>query len=128
MNHPHDTFENTLQIELNRTKAALELVNRKLSEVTESLQSDLTDWAGHYLTPGDEDHNELNELMQNNGLEGLNRTYTVSVSVRYTFEVDVEAVSDDAASELVDNNIYDYIRDNLDISYYDDVDLEVTEV
>ena len=123
----NDTFENTMQLELNRTKAALEVSQQTLRRVQESLQSDLVEWADNYLTAGDSDYNDLNELMQNNGLEGLTRKFTVSVHVSYTFEVEVEATSEDEARDLVDNNVYDYISDNIELSYYDDVDIEATE-
>jgi hypothetical protein len=127
MENMTDTFENTMQLELNRTKAALEVSQQTLRRVQESLQSDLVEWADNYLTAGDESHSELNELMQNNGLEGLTRKFTVTVHVNYTFEVEVEATSEDEARDLVDNDVYDYIRDNIDLSYYDDVDIEATE-
>lgn len=112
-----------IQAELNRTKALV----ASLRNVLDSLQSDLADWAESNLAAFECSYDELHELMQNNGLEGLKRKYTVTVHVNYTFEVEVEATSEDEARDLVDNDVYDYIRDNIDLSYYDDVDIEATE-
>jgi hypothetical protein len=93
-----------------------------------SLQSDLAEWAESYIQPGDEDYKELSELMVNNGLEGLKRSFIVGVRVTYEFEVEVEAADEDEAQDEVDNNITTYAHEH--VSLYDspdDTDFEVNE-
>jgi hypothetical protein len=123
-----DTIENTMQLELNRTKAQLEVTRNMLSSLRAGLQLDLTRFAEDYLTAGDEDYRALNDLMLENDLEGLKRTFSVTIEVSYTVEVEVEASSEDEARDLVDNDVVDYLQDNIDLSDYNNTDLWVSEV
>jgi hypothetical protein len=116
-----------VQAELNRTKAELQLVRERFHNLKENLQSDLSEWANDNLDDGEPHYQELSELMQNNGLEGLKRTFTVIATLTYTFEVEIKAADRDAARDEVDNDIQTHISENLDVYYYDDVDLEVRE-
>jgi hypothetical protein len=100
----------------------------ELKNLRDSLQTDLADWAENYLSPGDDDYKALSEVMTDNGLEGLKRTFNVTVEVTCRFDVEVEATDEDAARDEVDNNINKHIDNNLDTSYPDEVNLDVYEV
>ena len=86
-------------------------------------QSELTDWAVNNLTD-EEDIQQFSEMMESIGLEGIRRQYTVQVTVTYNVEVEVEATSEEAAREELDNNLSDYIYDAIDVSYYEDYSIE----
>jgi hypothetical protein len=61
------------------------------------------------------------------GLEGRKKPYTVTIEVKYSIEVEVEASSEEAAVEMVDEDVSSYIADGIDIGYYEDVDITATE-
>ena len=117
-----------VQVELNRTKAELSLVRERLHTLKDGLQANLSEWANDNLDDSEPYYRELSEIMQNHGLEGLKRTFTVTARITYTFEVEVIAADEDAARDEVDNDIQTHIGEHLDVYYYDDVDLEVNEV
>ena len=127
MEHMTEYNIDPVQAELNRTKAELQLLRNRLNNLKEGLQSDLSEWANDNLDDSEPYYHELSDIMQKHDLEGLKRTFTVTATVTYTFEVEVTATDEDAARDEVDNDIQTYIGDNLDMYYYDDVDLEVRE-
>ena len=98
-----------------------------LEKLKRSLQYDLKAWADENLDAGDDSYKELSEVMVSNGLDGLNRDYTVTVHVKYEFQVTVNAADEDEARESVESDIYNHLSDNLELSYYDDIDFDVDE-
>lgn len=117
-----------LQIERDEARVRTARAESALTSVQRSLQEDLTEFANSYLQSGDEDYKELSELMVNNGLEGLKRTFEVTVRVTYEFTVEVEATDEDEARDEVDNDITSYAEDNVYLGDTpDEVDIEVTE-
>ena len=112
----------------------VEQLTRQRDEVTASrrvlvtsLQGALEEFANSRLQVGDEDYKALSDLMVDNGLDGLKRTFTVTVRVSYDFEVEVEASDEDEARDEVDNNLYTYAQDYVDLSSPDDQDIEAQE-
>lgn len=93
----------------------------------ETTQEALSEFAGGYLINGDSNYCALNDLMVELELEGLKRSYTVTARVTYEFEVEVEATSDDEAIYVVDNDIYQYANDNVDIGNPDNSEFQVSE-
>ena len=116
-----------LQLQRNSATAELEALRSAHRRLISGLQQDLESWAEENLEVGDSNHQELSELMVNNGLEGLKRKFKVTVQVRFEFEVEVEASDEDAARDEVDNELYTYIQDNVDYSDYSDYDIEAEE-
>jgi hypothetical protein len=116
-----------VQIELNKAKAALELSQNAIRNLRESLQTDLADWAESNLDSSDYSYKELSELMQENGLEGLKRTFTVNVKLEFSFEVEIEAKDEDEAKELVEADLDQHISDHLDVNYPDYTDFDVNQ-
>lgn len=109
--------------------AAREARDRKSFDFTSlksSLQSALVDFADANLDEDSSSYQDLHDLMVDNGLDGLKKTFAVTVRVTYEFTVEVEASNDDAASELVDNNLEEHIRNEVDLGYHDDY--EITDV
>lgn len=90
-------------------------------------QAALTDWAESHIDEDSSEWTEFSEMLEEIGLEGLKKTYRVTVRVTYETEVEVEATSEDAARDEVDNNLSDYIYDTIDIGYYDDYSIESVE-
>ena len=127
MDHISDYNLDPVQVELNRTKAELQIVTQRLNALKDGLQSDLSEWANDNLDDSEYYYRELSEIMQNHGLEGLKRAFTVTATITYTLTVEVTATDEDAARDEVDNDIQTHIGENLDIYYYDNVDLEVNE-
>jgi hypothetical protein len=130
-NSKYDALAHQQIADLTQAKAAL-YADLGLSKaayrlLVQSLQQDLAEWAESNLVSDDDSYKELSELMVNNGLDGLTRQFTVLVQVTYSFEVEVEAASEDDARDEVDNDIHTHINDNLDTGYYDDVQFEVNE-
>lgn len=109
--------------------ADLQAVRGQFSTLKAALQQDLASFAEGYLDSGDEAaYRELNELMQSNGLDGLKRSFSVTVRVTYEFEVEVEASDEDEARDEVDNNLTSYAQDNVySWDTPDDYDIEVSE-
>ena len=102
----------------------LRAANRDLRN---NLQESLADWAQSYLQAGDDDYKALSELMVDNGLEGLKRTFNVTVRVTYEFEVEVEATDEDSARDDVDNDIQTHVNDHVslwDLPDYSEIEVE----
>lgn len=98
---------------------------RALRTFKSNAQEALHNYAEESGITGDSDSTEaFNEMLESIGLEGLKKRYEVTISVTYNFQVEVEASSEDAASEEVDNNLGDYISDGIDISYWEDYTIE----
>jgi hypothetical protein len=98
---------------------------RALHTFKSNAQEALHNYAEEYGITGDSDRTEaFNELLESIGLEGIKRAYQVTVSVTYSVQFEVEASSEDAASEEVDNNLGDYISDVIDIGYWEDYNIE----
>ena len=116
-----------IQVELNRTKAEVLVLKDRINTLKDGLQTDLSEWANNNLDDSEPYYRELSELMQSHGLDGLKRAFTVTATITYTFEVEVIATDEDAARDEVDNDIQTHIGENLDVYYYDEVDLEVNE-
>lgn len=93
----------------------------------ETTQEALSGFSDDHLFVGDTDYAALSDLMVELGLEGLKRSFTVTVRVTYEFDVDIEAASDDEARDIVDNDIYQYAQDNVDVGNPDDSEFEVNE-
>jgi len=89
-------------------------------------QDALAEWAVTHLDDDDK-RKELSEVMEELGLEGIKRSFTAVVNVTYVVEVEVEATSEDNAREEIDNNLSDYIYDKIDISYYEDYNIDNIE-
>lgn len=87
-------------------------------------QEALSEWASDALDNNEKLLREFSEVMESVGLEGIKRKYVVSVSVTYTTEVEVEATSEEAARDEVDNNLSDYLYDAIDVSYYEDYNID----
>jgi hypothetical protein len=99
--------------------------DRALRTFKSNAQGALHDYAEEHGITADSDSTEaFNELLESIGLEGMKKTYQVNLSVTYCFSVEVEASSEDAASEEVDNNLGDYISDAIDIGYWEDYSIE----
>lgn len=116
-----------LTLERNKALADVDLLRNRIINLKASLQEGLSDWAENNLDSGSAAYGELSDLMIDNDLEGLKRSYTVKVRVTYEFEVEVEAANDDEARDEVDNDIYTHIHDNVTLDYYEDIDIEATE-
>lgn len=123
-----DMLIDKLTIERDQLREQRDRMIQQLHKLKSSLQYDLKAWADNNLQPGDDDYKELSELMVENGLDGLKRSFTVSVRVTYEFEVEVDATDEDEARDEVDNNITTHVHEN--VSLYDtpdDYDLDVSE-
>jgi hypothetical protein len=93
------------------------LVQDTLHQLWDEHDGDLTDFNGEHF----------DDLMEALGLEGRKKPYTVTIEVKYSIEVEVEASSEEAAVEMVDEDVSSYIADGIDIGYYEDVDITATE-
>lgn len=71
----------------------------------------------------DSKQDEVNDLLESLGLDGISSEYTVTGTVTYTFEVQVEATSEDDAREIVDQQFTSLVCDEIDTDYYDDYDI-----
>lgn len=117
----------TLALRVEQLTNELDALRGAHRRLISSLQYDLKAFAESNLEAGDDAYQELSELMVNNGLEGLKRTFKVTVQVRYEFEVEVEATDENEARDEVDNELYTYIQDNVDYSDYSDYDIDAEE-
>lgn len=117
----------TAIIQRDEARARIAAVEAQIRSLKASLQFDLKEWAEQNLEAGDSDYQELHDLMVSNDLEGLKRTFTVTVRVSYDFEVEVEATDEDAARDEVDDDIHQYASDYVDVSSPDDYEIEATE-
>lgn len=111
--------------ELEDTKVRLGAARLELRNLRDSLQDALSDWAATHMRGDESAYDDLSELLRDNGLEGLSRAYRVTVDVSWSFEVEVQATSPDAAQDDVEENLADHISENIDINYPDNVDLDV---
>jgi hypothetical protein len=93
------------------------LVQDTLHQLWDEHDGDLTDFNGEHF----------DELMEALGLEGRKKPFTVTIEVKYSIEVEVEASSEEAAVEMVDEDVHSYICDGIDLGYYEDVDITATE-
>lgn len=119
--------------------AALSISKRRLNdEITkqsadhsaklDGISSAIRDWAESNLDEGGEAWQELSQLLTDAGLEGFVQTYKVSVSVTYTFDVEVDATSAEKAREEVEENLGDYASDHIDLDYVDSYDVDYVEL
>lgn len=92
------------------------LVQDTLHEVWDDNEGDLSGFDG----------DQFDELMEALGLEGRKKPYTVTIEVSYTIEVEVEASSEEAACEMVDEQSTEYIQDGIDLSYPDSIEFTAT--
>lgn len=83
----------------------------------------LSDWAEENIDDSSSQWESFSDTLESIGLDGLKRKYEVRVSVTYSLTVEVEAASEDAAGEEVDNNLSDYLND-IDLDYYEDYSIE----
>lgn len=98
---------------------------RALRTFKSNAQEALHNYAEEHGIAGDSDSTEaFNEMLESIGLEGMKKAYQVTVSVTYSMQFEVEASSEDAASEEVDNNLGEYISDAIDIGYWEDYSIE----
>lgn len=101
----------------------LDIVEREFGSFKSNAHELLCDWAlGGVLS--DESLKEFSDVLESIGLEGIKRDYTVAVTVTYKFDFTVEASSEDAAREMVDNDLLTYIRDEMDSEYWDDYNID----
>lgn len=89
-------------------------------------QEALCEWGENNIDEGGK-RTEFSEMMEGLGLEGIKRNFTASVTISYVVEVEVEAASEDKAREEIDNNLSDYIYDKIDVSYYEDYNIDNIE-
>lgn len=107
-----------------RANKRADVMETDLRKFKSNVQETLHDWAESSGLDQDENSlREFNEMMEGLGLEGLKREFTVTVRVTYDVEITVEATSEENASYEVDNNLSDYIYDQIDVSYYDDYEI-----
>jgi len=103
-----------VQAERDRLAARCDKLAGDLAGLKASLQASLFEWANANLDdPSDDSYRDLHEIMSDNGLEGLKRTYDVNVRVTFEFVVEVEATNEDAAYEDVDVNLTDLIAEHV---------------
>jgi hypothetical protein len=101
---------------------------RALRTFKSNAQGALHDYAEEHGITGDSDSTEaFNEMLESIGLEGLKKRYTVSISVTYNVDVEVEASSERTAEEEVENNLGDLISESIDTSYYEDYTIQNIE-
>lgn len=93
------------------------LVQDTLHQMWDEHDGDLADFNGEHF----------DELMEALGLEGRKKAYTVTIEVSYTIEVEVEASSEEAACEMVDEQSTEYIQDGIDLTYPDSIEFTATE-
>jgi hypothetical protein len=91
-----------------------------------NVQSTLREYAEQYLDDESAEWDELHDALTGLGLDGLKRTYNVTVRVTYDVEFEVEASSKDAARDIVENDTSSYVTENIDTYYWDDY--EITDV
>jgi hypothetical protein len=110
-------LQNMLDEERREHQKFKALVQDTLHGVWDEHDGDLTDFNGEHF----------DDLMEALGLEGRKKPYTVTIEVKYSIEVEVEASSEEAAVEMVDEDVSSYIADGIDLGYYEDVDITATE-
>lgn len=92
-----------------------------LREFKSNAQAALHDWAdGESISENESMRDSFNELLESIGLEQMKREFIVNLRVTYDVQVTVEATSSEAAQEEVDNDMYSYLSDAIDVGYYDD--------
>lgn len=93
-----------------------------------SLEDSLKEFAEEHLLEGSDEYKALSELMTDNGMSGLKRTFNVTVRVSYEFEVEIDAEDEDEARDIVDSDITTYAQDYVMLQDTpDDLDIDVTE-
>lgn len=95
-----------------------------LNNLKASLTDALRTFAENHLDSGDSSYEDLHEIMVDHGLGGLKRTYTATVRVSYSFDVDVEAIDADDAQQQIEENIGDLAADNVYLPDVYDSDIE----
>lgn len=115
--------ENIVELRIERDEA-----RARLGLLRESVQDSLKEFAEDHLVEGSPEYKALSELMAENGMSGLKRTFNVTVRVSYEFEVEIDAEDEDEARDIVDNDITTYAQDYVMLQDTpDDTDIDATE-
>lgn len=106
------------------TAAKFAAENRRHESFKGQTREKLVDWFDENLDSAHTD--SFNDLLDDLGFDKMTRSFTVTGTVTYNYEVEVEATDEDAAREAVDEYFGDTVASNIDT--YDYTDYEIDSV
>jgi len=82
----------------------------------------------HIDGQGEDAESAFDDLLVELGLPGRTREYVVTARVTYEITATVTATSEDAAREAFDEDSHHYVTDNIDTSYWEELDIDQVEL